>query len=722
MIRKAKKMRRSKTAPRFLMALAFLVSGSALFAADEKAMLIADLLQITGQDRLYAAGNVEVFHRGQRLTASSITYDRKSNTLIIQGPIQIDDGSSIIILATQAELSDDLKSGLIVGAQVIIDNQLQVTAAALQREDGQFNAMYDAAASSCSVCNGVAPLWEIRAKRIVHDEKQKMLFFDKAQFRIGGVPVAYFPKLQLPDPTLDRATGFLVPKVEVSSSLGFGIKTPYFINVSSSKDILLTPYFTTSGTRSLEMRYRQVYRTGMININGALSQDEVLKGLFRGYVLATGNFNLPNDYILRLRAETVSDPDYFSGYGLTEQDRFVTSLQVDRADRDAFVQSRILGFYSVRSQDSNITQPSQISDFTRSQRFDLGQMGEGQLTIFGQHRQRASSDPLDGPDDDTAADGRDVSALGLRADWQKGMVLPFGVLASAELSLRHDRSYVAQDAIYAGEYARNNAAFGAQLRWPLFKTATNGTQQILEPIAQLVLAPEATLRLFNEDSALVEFDEGNLFAMNRFFGSDRIESANRANLGLRYAFSNQTGSQGQLVLGRVISAATTAQFADASGLSLAQSDWLVAGQLSMGSQFDVTMRHLVTAQGDLRKVELRGTIAQPRSALTMAYLFAPKDSAEERDSDIGEVTLSATKNLSDSWKSSISARYDAVANIFSKSGAGLSYQNECLQFDVSLSRNFATSSNVESNTVFGFSVALLGFGGQTGGAASQCRG
>jgi LPS-assembly protein len=74
------------------------------------------------------------------------------------------------------------------------------------------------------------------------------------------------------------------------------------------------------------------------------------------------------------------------------------------------------------------------------------------------------------------------------------------------------------------------------------------------------------------------------------------------------------------------------------------------------------------------------------------------------------------------WNASVTARYDARAKALSKSGVAMVYRNECLQLDVSLSRRFATSSRVDPNTVFGLSVAFLGFGGQAAGVAEQCRG
>ena len=45
----------------------------------------------------------------------------------------------------------------------------------------------------------------------------------------------------------------------------------------------------------------------------------------------------------------------------------------------------------------------------------------------------------------------------------------------------------------------------------------------IEPVVQLVWRPLCSPTLPNEDSTLVEFDEGNLFALNRFPGSDARE-------------------------------------------------------------------------------------------------------------------------------------------------------------------------------------------------------
>ena len=47
--------------------------------AQDQATLISDSLEITGDTRLIADGNVEVFFKGRRLKAQRIVFDRCSN-------------------------------------------------------------------------------------------------------------------------------------------------------------------------------------------------------------------------------------------------------------------------------------------------------------------------------------------------------------------------------------------------------------------------------------------------------------------------------------------------------------------------------------------------------------------------------------------------------------------------------------------------------------------
>ena len=51
----------------------------------------------------------------------------------------------------------------------------------------------------------------------------------------------------------------------------------------------------------------------------------------------------------------------------------------------------------------------------------------------------------------------------------------------------------------------------------------DGARHLMEPIVELAWAESSGDPTPNEDSTVVEFDEGNLFALSRFPGRDRRE-------------------------------------------------------------------------------------------------------------------------------------------------------------------------------------------------------
>ncbi len=704
---------------RILPAIAALfLSAMPALAEPARAILLADTLRLTNSNQLIAENNVQITYKGNRLSAKRVIYDQALNHLTIEGPFTLDTGDRVVVLADAAELDADLVNGIIRGALMVLDQRMQLSAAEIQRVDGRYRVLQNVAASSCHICaSGDTPLWEIRARRVIHDEVEKQMYFDDAHLRLAGLPILYLPRLRLPDPTLTRATGFLRPTLTVNSDVGLGIKTPYFITFGKHADVTVTPFVTNKDSRSLSLGYRQAFQTGEISVTGTYTRDKLLVDNPRFYALATGSFDLPRGYDLTFRAETVSDAAYFQSYGLTEKDRLVTFAQVQRTTYDTTIYGRLLGTQSIRATENNATQPSLMADTDWQHRFDLGALGEASVALQAHARKRGSTDPFDGPDPDNNADGRDVLGYGLRASWQKNAVLPYGILGALQGELRADAYRVAQDAMYQGDYGRIHAALGGELRWPLVKIAKNGISQTLEPVAQLVLSPTSSSQVFNEDSTLVEFDEGNLFSLNRFPGTETVEDGVRLNLGVNYSRNNVAGQHIAISFGRVFRAESLDQFSQGSGLNGVNSDWLLASQIDLGAVLTLSGRLLFDDSFAATKTDIRAT----RGGMTLGYLYVPADLAEERTTSISELSLSTKQNLSDHWTATLASRYDFVSNNTAKGSLGLVYRNECLLVDVSLSRSFTSSTNVTPSTDFGLSVELLGFGASGAAPSAQCR-
>ena len=676
---------------------------------DAPAVLVADDIRITPQRVLIATGNVEAFQGQTRLQASEIRYDQSTGRLSIEGPIVIDDGSGGIILADQAELSQDLQNGLLTGARLVLDQQLQLAAVELARVGGRYTQLYKTAVTSCQICAGDTrpPLWQIRARRVIHDTEERQLYFDQAQLRIRNVPVFYFPRLRLPDPTLDRATGFLIPEIKSTSQLGVGLKLPYFIKLGDHRDLTLTP-FLSDNTRTLEFRYRQAFRRGRIEFNGAITDDNLRPGETRGYLFGFGRFELENDFVLSFELETTSDDAYLREYDFSDADRLISEVELARTRRDEYLAFTFTNFRSLRDGEDNATLPTNVLDVVWERRFHPSLVGgELRLALDAHTHIRTSSLDIDGPDLDSIVDGRDVRRLSFDANWRRSWLVG-GLDTQVLLGVSGDTFQISEDATFPSGDSRVIPTAALTLRYPMVRYGA-AAAQFLEPVAQLVWSNDSTLNVPNEESTRVEFDEGNLLALSRFPAPDRRETGFRGALGFNWARIDPDGWEARLTLGQVFRNDELADFTATSGLSGVSSDFLVAGQISMQNGLAVAARTVIDSDLTFSKAEVRGDWSNQRVNIGGSYVWLNVDAAEDRPDPISELAMDGAIKINRDWTASANWRYDFEAGRAVTSGVGLTYRSECVRVGFTVDRRFTSSSSVEPQTSLGLTVSLQGF-------------
>jgi LPS-assembly protein len=681
--------------------------------AQQAATLVADDLRLTADNRLVAAGNVEVFFDGTTLRAAAITYDRTADRLQITGPIVVQDATGAVLRADSADLDPRLENGILLGARLVLDQQLQLAANQIDRRDGRYLQLYRSTASSCQVCGNRPPLWEIRAERVVHDTLERQLYFENATFRVRGLPVFWVPAMRLPDPTLTRATGFLIPRATTTSRLGTGIKTPYFITLGDHADVTLTPYLSPQ-TRTLEILFRRAFANGIVQITGAASQD-TLQDEARSFLRGSGQFTLPDDYILSFEIETVSDNAYLVDYGYGDEDRLQSSLSLVRVRDRTLREVRLSYFQTLRDQETNASLPPIIAEARMEARMEPG-LG-GTLTYA------ASIDTAYRPDSTDGPDGRDVTRAGGRADLRRDWMLPQGVVATGQMGIRGDLYNVQDDSAFDENSARVVPNLLATLRWPLIRQGASGVQDLIEPTVTLSWAEIFGTIPPNEDSTRSELDIANLFDRSRFAGQDAIEEGAQLAAGLTWTRALPSGTGSTLTIGRIYRDRAQPDFTPSSGLSGRASDWLVAGQYRMANGFLVELRGLLDDDFDTTRADGRLRWQSDRIDLGATYIWQARDPAENRPGTISEWTIDGGWQITPAWRVNLDARYDIAADRPVRAGIGLGWQNECVTIDVSASRRYASSDSVDPTTTFGLSGSLSGFsaGRSTARPAAQCR-
>ena len=120
-------------------------------AAAQNATLVADTISFDGANRLVASGAVEVLYGSTRLKASRVVYNQATDKLSIEGPLTLVDGDTIVV-ADEAEISQDLRDGVLESARVVLAEQLQLAATEVSRVSGRYTQLYKVAVTSCHVC------------------------------------------------------------------------------------------------------------------------------------------------------------------------------------------------------------------------------------------------------------------------------------------------------------------------------------------------------------------------------------------------------------------------------------------------------------------------------------------------------------------------------------------------------------------------------------------
>lgn len=687
------------------LALGFGLSSAAM--SQEAATLLADSVRVTGTGTLIASGHVEVFYDGTRLAATEIRYDQASDTLSLVGPIMITSPDGTILTADSGDMDPKLRNGLLIGARLVLEQELQLAASEIARVDGRLTRLSEVAATSCSVCDNRPPLWEVRARTVTHDQDQKTILFEDAVIQVRGQPIFWLPRMRIPDPSQTRISGFLVPSYRSNDLLGLGFRFPYFMTLGDSRDLTVTPYISARST-SAEFRYRQAFANGELTVQGAVSNDSILSDQNRGYLAVKGAFDLENDYRLTLDGIMASDDAYLATYGYSDATQLESSVKLEQINSRSLRWAEIAAYQTLLDGQANASLPPLVAEAGLENRYDLAG-GTLVATADADLHLRHSAT--------LGSAGRDVARIGAGLSYGRDWITDSGLVLAWDSSADLNYYKIYDDTAY-DEALRLTPGTALTLRYPLMRADRLGRADVIEPVAMIGWSETYGDDIPNEDSTRVEFDEGNLLSLSKFAGDDASETGLRAAVGLGWHHISPIGWTTHVVAGRVASI-DPVEASTSSGLTGTASDLLLAGKLSLPDGPVITGRTLLNEAYGASKSELAIGWGNDRIDLASTYVWLPADADEDRTSDVSEWTLAADVQVTDVWSIGATGRYDIANSRPARSGLQIGWQNECVTVELSASRRYASSSTVEPTTDYGLTVGLAGFGTSSRSVASR---
>lgn len=554
-------------------------------------------------NRVAAVGNVQIYYGGSTLEANRVVYDQKAKRLHAEGNVRLTEEDGKVTYGEIMDLSDDYRDGFVDSLRLDAPEQTRMAAARADRSAGNFTVFHNGVYTACAPCKDdprKPPLWQVKAARIIHDQTEKMIYFEDAQIEFFGKPLAWFPYFSTPDPTVKRKTGLLMPSISSSSVYGAAVEIPYYWALAPDYDATFAPMLTTKQGPLLQGEFRQRLMNGAYSIRAAgiyqLDKDYFIRGDgsttpgyrdWRGSLESTGLFALNNKWVGGWDVALLSDrtflQDYnpnLSRYRVTDpfqnptNDAAVSQLFLTGKGNRSFFDARTIYYLGFSESDSQsqipIIHPVIDYNYTFDRPILGGEFGY-RVNFTSLNRRDADFDPVtqsalnNGTCTQTANPAIKNTAncllrgfpgnynrFSTEAQWRRSITDPFGQVFTPFASVRVDTAAMHVDNqpgvsnfLSPGDTGliRGMPTVGLEYRYPFINVQSWGTQT-LEPIAQVIIRPNEQQigRWPTEDAQSLLFDDSNLFRVDKFSGWDRVEGGSRANYGMQYtAQFNQAG-------------------------------------------------------------------------------------------------------------------------------------------------------------------------------------
>lgn len=701
-------------------------------AADGAKMLLRSNELVYNKDaqKVTATGGVQIYYNRYRMVAQRVEYDQASGRVMANGDIELIDPEGNRIYATQLDVTDDFGQGFINALRVETIDNTRMAGESAERLPGQLMVLHNGVYTACLPCvakPGKAPLWQVKAQRVIQNGEKHTIRLENARFELFGMPIGYLPFIEVPDQTVERKSGFLFPRMAMSDKLGFGLTVPYYHVFSPSMDATLTPTYYSRQGLLLQGEVRNRFETGSHILRmGWIDQKDS-----SAFSSNTADSNNDSRFMLASKGEFQINPRWTFGWQamIQSDNNFSNTYDLQGVNEDVYrneVYLRGLGernYFDLSAYYFDVQDLPDNSDTERKQAiaypsFDYHYIapepvagGELSLTMNMTNISRRKDDFYLEPGTSSprfrGLEGS-YSRFTTEAEWKRTFTMDNGLLLTPLAALRGDLSrqtsssptynstgLPADQIAYNGDFgggSRYMATAGIEARYPILMTTSNSSH-LFEPMAQLFLRPDEQNAggMQNEDAQSFVFDASNLFDRDKFSGFDRIEGGSRANVGIRYtgSFDNGIGLRG--IFGQSYQLTGNNSFASAdlvnaganSGLESDTSDFVALAAI------DLPQGISLAAQGrfdektfEVQRTDASATYAQARFNSSLIYTqLAPQP--EYGAAKSGEYIQSATNiKINENWSVAGTATWDLKDEEIIRRALGFTYADECTIFTV----------------------------------------
>ncbi|MAZ80340.1 MAG: hypothetical protein CMP18_00950 [Rickettsiales bacterium] len=493
---------------------------------------------------IIANGNVEVTKGNNKLNADKIKYNKSLNIIEAFGDITMNNSNIGIIKSKTAQINEDFNKAQFKEADLLMFDGSYFSSNIVDYNKNKFSILTKPKYSFCpnekiskesKITKNSKEFALIESDKIIIDNNSKIIKTKNAFLKIYDVPIIYIPYLVNSMPSKKKKTGFLFPSYTKSSKFGLGVITPFYVNISQDKDLLITPKLGLDLNKAnISSNFRHETSRGSYNIVSQLANNKILQrdnditikqrneNYYRWSIQSKGDFSLSSNSSSNYDINLISDSNFLRDY----QENYLSHITSQYnynfiKDRD-YLEVNIM---NIRELENSYDNKSFIS--------------APSITYNKQFKPLIASEKISIKSNITSLSNRS------NLEYNRFSVIPKievpyvikGSLLKTTLYSKNDfyKYNMKKNNLYSknqqNKYSNNNST-AAIINWslPLVKKTNNKTL-IIEPLLNFKSTKSSSNNI-NIDSDNSELGFGNIFSHDYYSGYDRNENGNRVSYGV----------------------------------------------------------------------------------------------------------------------------------------------------------------------------------------------
>jgi LPS-assembly protein len=700
-------------------------SGQHQVARNQPVTFTADSVEYDRENALVIAqGHVEAWQGDHVLRADRITFDRNTGIAAAKGNVVLLEPDGQVLFADYAELTQDMKNGVLRDMRAILAENGRLAANGARRTEGEINELSRVVYSTCNLCAKDPtrpPLWQLRALSAVQDLEHKKIEYQDAVLEMYGIPVAYMPYFWHVDPSVKRASGLLIPSLGNSSHIGTFFAQPYYWVLDDQSDATFTPMITTKEGPQLSVEYRRRFNNGNVQLDGSVGYTDNSP---QATIFAKGQFSLNDSWRYGFDIARASSADYVRNFSLstpigTNPALLTSQVYAEGFGQGAYSRLDVRFYQSLTTAVVGSTLPLVLPRY--------------QYSYFGEPDALGGRLSLDfNAFNVVRTVGTNTRRAAFTVDWTRPFVGQFGDLWTIKLhndAIAYDANAFNEQPNF-GPVSQVNTAralpqAAVDFRWPFMRDSGAWGTQIIEPMAEIIVAPQVgdsqNTKYPNEDSLDFEFSDANLFGFNRFPGVDRLEGGTRANVALHGVWY-LAGTTFDSLIGQSYRANKNTAVPIWSGLRDQVSDVVARTSFAPTDWLNLTYRTRLDHRDlTVRMADALATVGVPKFSVNAGYIYTtydpytlynqppPPPAGNQFYTPRNEITLGASSNLGhyrfNGWM-----RRDLQLKQMVAAGGDAAYEDECYILDFRFYRRSTSFNGDNGSTTVLIQVTLKTIG------------